>query len=186
MDQFADDGHGFHRWDGVTIDNSITPWGEARVSIELTAAAHVGYALEVTDGDDRKRVGVALTYRGSDRSVSIVRFVPRAAIHRHVGRRAASRGARRPHLVAPPGLVRRPRPPGAAAKLPGPGPARTRLRNGLRPHRPARRAMRRHNRDIWHNFSKLNSQRRRAGRSFRPIGTTHSVVVFPTVAPGPP
>ena len=73
---FVDDGYGRHRWDNAKIDNVVTPWGSERVSIELTCAPTSNYALEVLDAADGRAIGEAANFRGPDRHVAIVRFVP--------------------------------------------------------------------------------------------------------------
>jgi subtilisin family serine protease len=73
---FADDGHGHHRWGPTHIDNAVSPWGNDRVSIELICGPASGYALELFDVSAAKEIGERLGYRGPDRRVAIVRFVP--------------------------------------------------------------------------------------------------------------
>jgi subtilisin family serine protease len=73
---FDNDGHSYHRWDKAHDDNAVMPWNSERVSLELTCGPSSGYALELLDGSDSKPIGEMINYRGADRRVAIVRFVP--------------------------------------------------------------------------------------------------------------
>ncbi len=71
---FRDGGRGYHAWDDG-IDNTVYPWGEGRVSVEMCAESDADLELLVRDagsGRDLQRCRL----QGSDHCTAVVRFSP--------------------------------------------------------------------------------------------------------------
>ncbi len=68
---------GFAQWKPGIIDNTITPWGDDRVSVELCWKPGGRYTMQVVD-DAGVEVNKAVVTCSNDRCTAVVRFEPRA------------------------------------------------------------------------------------------------------------
>jgi subtilisin family serine protease len=78
------DAAGFHQWSQGRHNNTITPWGSERVSVELYGAGCANLELQVYESGTGKLVGKALaTSAGSPSGTpcAFVRFMPQAGSH---------------------------------------------------------------------------------------------------------
>src|SRR5262249_19762956 len=64
--RFSDDGSGWHQWARGRTENSITPWSDERVSIELCWKPGPKYTLEIADGTENQLIEASLAYSGPD------------------------------------------------------------------------------------------------------------------------
>jgi hypothetical protein len=99
--RFSDDGRGYHAWEQGQIDNNLTPWSDDRVSVELLGPPKAHFTVEVFDRSNQRQIGESLIYRGSDRSSSVVRFLPQAGHEYCLRIRRSEANAGEPfHVVA--------------------------------------------------------------------------------------
>ncbi len=78
--RFRDAGDGFHEWQPGQKDNELSPWGEDRVSVELSSLSDASYDLFVYDRTAGKEAGHCTQKdrhkHFADASGSVVRFQP--------------------------------------------------------------------------------------------------------------
>lgn len=74
---FHPDADGWHEWSPGVVDNPISPWGQERVSIELSCKAAYRYELRVYDHDSRAVVAESKPKGGTD-GCRVARFHPQA------------------------------------------------------------------------------------------------------------
>lgn len=75
---FHDGGHGFHEWRPGQEANEVSPWGEAKTSVELCWQTKGDYDLRVYDETAKRDVAQSLAQKGIPRSSAVARFLPEA------------------------------------------------------------------------------------------------------------
>lgn len=113
---FSPDGKGWHQWAPGQTSNTLIPWGQERVAVELYGTAAVVSQLQVWDATDNKLVGQAamrshkllpflhlpLRNEADNSCAAVVRFFPQQH-HNYQVRLSGERKSSRPepfHLVA--------------------------------------------------------------------------------------
>jgi subtilisin family serine protease len=76
---------GWHQWVSGKKDNSLRPYGNDRVSVEVTGPGQAGCELVVVDTIARREVGRCRSVAVDGFFSAVVRFLPRAG-HRYVAR----------------------------------------------------------------------------------------------------
>lgn len=91
---------GLHEWQAGEVSNLLTPWGTGeRVSVELCAAPGASYELIVLDSKNA-RAGRTLVHPGTDRTCTVVQFVPQANVEYRVQVRVRQGSGGAFHLTA--------------------------------------------------------------------------------------
>src|SRR5260370_956516 len=74
--RFSNDGKSTHQWTRGETENSVTPWGDERVSIELCCQPGATYSLEIFDVTAKTITGTTATYSSPDRNALTARIQP--------------------------------------------------------------------------------------------------------------
>lgn len=117
---FADAGHGWHCWGEGRTDNPLSPWGSARVSVELCVERDADLELSVFDATEARAVQRSAV-RHSGHRCAVVRFQPRTGHSYTVRVRATGPQTGRFHLFVLGGGLGCARANGSIA-FPGDGP----------------------------------------------------------------
>jgi subtilisin family serine protease len=73
---FRDGGAGFHEWDSGHVNNSLVPWSNDRINVEMCWQGKVNYELSVLDAATGKLVARSPGKSGQRRTCAVVRFQP--------------------------------------------------------------------------------------------------------------
>jgi subtilisin family serine protease len=100
---FQDDGDGYHVWKRANgaawTENSLSPWGRDRVSVELCCAARSDLEVIVTDATTRQIVGRSRSLDSGGYGNAVVGFMPEGGHEYRVRVRRERKTADRFHLV---------------------------------------------------------------------------------------
>lgn len=97
---FQDRGDGLHEWKPGVTDNTLSPWGKDRVSVELCWQGAANYELLVYDKDRDVEVARSAALPGERRQTAVARFQPEEGKRYCFRLRGAVKGSTPFHCVA--------------------------------------------------------------------------------------